>query len=119
MLDDFSIHSLIRPCCRYDTLGGAFGSVYATLAIVISPRIGSACPRPAPPHSRSFALFAPISVAGQITCSVLLDHVGFLKALRKPFTRAKAVAMAVIVAGLVLVVRWNGSMGGWIRCDDE
>ncbi len=71
----------------YDIAGGLFGSTYATLAIILSPIIG-------------FSVFAPLSIAGQIFISVILDHIGFLKAPKKPFTVVKAAALIVITAGL-------------------
>lgn len=75
----------------YDYLGGTCGAVYATIAIIVSPLIG-------------FALYAPISVSGQIVVSVYLDHIGFLGAPKKPFGILKAIALIVLFAGLGLMI---------------
>ena len=71
----------------YDIAGGPFGSTYATLAIILSPLIG-------------FSVFAPLSIAGQICVSVLLDHIGFLGTQRKPLNVWKALSLCLIGGGL-------------------
>jgi transporter family-2 protein len=76
-----------HPFKWYDIAGGPFGSTYATLAIILSPLIG-------------FSVFAPLSIAGQICVSVLLDHIGFLGTQRKPLNVWKALSLCLIGGGL-------------------
>ena len=77
-------------------------------AIIISPQIGLsmrpciACDITAIPSG--FALFAPLSVSGQMCVSVVLDHIGFLGAARKPISWQKCGALAVIFGGLSMMV---------------
>ncbi len=73
-------------------LGGAFGVVYVTSTIYLSPIIG-------------FGLFFTAMVFGQMFASNVYDHISFLGVPRHPFTVVKAVIFLPAIAGLALLVR--------------
>ena len=72
--------------------GGVIGAVYVTTVIVSVPKIGPAS-------------LVSLSVAGQLLAAVVLDHYGLLGFALHPANGWRLLGMAVIVVGVVLVVR--------------
>ena len=62
------------------------------VATIVSPVLG-------------FALFTPTAVGGQIYGSVLIDHIGWLGSPQRPMNRRKGVALALLSAGVAMIVR--------------
>lgn len=73
-------------------LGGLLGALYVGAAIFLAPRLGSA------------TLLALI-VCGQLVMSIVLDHYGMLGFAEHPVNPARLLGAALLLAGVVLVVR--------------
>jgi len=74
-------------------LGGALGAAYVCLIVVLMPRLGA-------------ALTFGLVVAGQMTLALLLDHQGWLGAVRHAVNAPRLAGIAAIVLGVVLIRRY-------------
>ena len=72
--------------------GGIIGAIYVTTVIVSVPKIGT-------------ANLVSLSVAGQLLAAVVLDHYGLLGFAPHPANGWRLLGMALIVGGVLLVVR--------------
>lgn len=72
--------------------GGFLGAFYITSTIVLAPRLGA------------LALVALV-VAGQILTAIVLDHFGLFAFSRQPVTASRLVGAALLMAGVLLVLR--------------
>lgn len=70
--------------------GGVLGAIYLTLSAAFAARLGAT------------VLIAAV-VAGQLVCSVLLDHFGWAGFAVQRLTVTRAVGAALLAAGVVLV----------------
>jgi len=70
--------------------GGLLGALYVASAIVLAPRLGAA------------TLLAAI-VAGQMIASLALDHYGLLGFPVQPISAGRVLAVALIIAGVLLL----------------
>ena len=70
--------------------GGLMGAVYVLGAILIAPRIG-----PGP--------LLALVVMGQMSAALLLEHFGWLGAVRHPVSWVRVLGVLLIVAGAALV----------------
>jgi transporter family-2 protein len=82
----------IRQLNWWKWTGGLIGAVYVTTVIVSVPKIGT-------------ANLVSLSVAGQLLAAVVLDHYGLLGFALHPTNGWRLLGMALIVAGVLLVVR--------------
>lgn len=82
----------IRQISWWKWTGGLIGAVYVTTVIVSVPKIGT-------------ANLVSLSVAGQLLAAVVLDHYGLLGFALHPANGWRLLGMAVIVVGVLLVVR--------------
>jgi bacterial/archaeal transporter family-2 protein len=73
-------------------LGGFFGAAYLGASIVLVPRIGAAT---------TIALV----VAGQLVCSLALDHYGLLGVPRHTLTPERVLGAVLLFAGVLLIRR--------------
>jgi transporter family-2 protein len=73
--------------------GGLFGAVYGLAAIVLASQLGA-------------ATLTAIVVTGQLVCSVILDHFGWLSFDVHPASAARLVGCALMVIGLVLIAKF-------------
>lgn len=71
-------------------LGGVLGAIYITAAIVLTPQIGVG------------ALIA-LTIAGQVTASLLLDHYGLLGLATREITMGRVTGALLVVAGAIMV----------------
>jgi transporter family-2 protein len=71
-------------------LGGLFGAAYLGASIVLVPRVGAAT---------AIALV----VAGQLVCSLVLDHYGLLGVPLHPLTSARALGALLLFGGVLLI----------------
>eukprot|EP00042_Codosiga_hollandica_P052975 m.681481 g.681481 ORF g.681481 m.681481 type:complete len:347 (+) comp58599_c0_seq9:2334-3374(+) len=71
--------------------GGLMGAVIVAVGIYVSPHIG-------------FGLFYVSLVFGQVTVSVVVDHYALLAVPRNPFTRPKALVIAIAIAALAMLM---------------
>lgn len=72
--------------------GGVLGAFYVASTVFTAPRIGAAL------------LFALV-VAGQMSTSATLDHIGAFNLPQQSFTLVKGAGVLLIIAGVVLVQR--------------
>jgi transporter family-2 protein len=73
--------------------GGLFGAVYGLAAIVLASQLGA-------------ATLTAIVVTGQLVCSVILDHFGWLSFDVHPASAARLVGCALMVIGLILIAKF-------------
>jgi transporter family-2 protein len=76
----------------YYLLGGALGAAYVFSALVLVSHIGAGG-------------VAAATVTGQLTTSVVLDRIGFLGLEQVPFSFARILGVALLLAGTFLIVR--------------
>jgi transporter family-2 protein len=73
-------------------LGGVLGAAYVTTVLVTVKTLGA-------------APVVAATVAGQLTASVVVDQLGILGVERSPVTALKLLGVALLAAGVFLVVR--------------
>ena len=71
-------------------IGGLCGASYVVTSIFLVGKLGTA------------QLFAAL-VAGQLLCSALVDHFGLLNLERRPINPGRALGIALVIAGVVVV----------------
>jgi transporter family-2 protein len=72
--------------------GGLLGAFYVASSVVVGPRLGAA------------ALLA-LTVFGQLVASLVVDNYGWLGFPQQPFTLARLAGAALLLVGVVLIVR--------------
>jgi bacterial/archaeal transporter family-2 protein len=82
----------IKQISWWKWTGGVIGAVYVTTVIISVPKIGT-------------ANLVSLSVAGQLLAAVVLDHYGLLGFALHPTNSWRLLGLALIMAGVVLVVR--------------
>lgn len=73
-------------------LAGLSGAAYVAASAVVGPMIGGAA-------------FVALIVAGQMVCSMTLDHFGVLGFPERPVDVARVLGAALVVLGVVLLTR--------------
>jgi transporter family-2 protein len=73
-------------------LGGLLGAVYVTTALVAVRSLGAGGVTAA-------------TIAGQLTLSIVVDQLGWLGVDQRPITAPRVLGVALLVAGVALVVR--------------
>lgn len=76
----------------YAWTGGAFGAIYIALAILLVPRLGA-------------TTFVAALVTGQMLASIAFDQFGWLGLAQRPLDLPRAIGVALLVGGVVLVRR--------------
>lgn len=74
----------------YLWLGGLFGAIYVTSAIMYAPQLGA-------------AVFMAAVVVGQMVCSLVLDHYGLAGFSERPVSLMRLAGAALLVIGLLLL----------------
>lgn len=74
----------------YYWLGGILGAVYVYGLIVLTPRLG-------------VALTFGLTVAAQMTFSLVMDHYGWLDVPVSPISWSRVLGVFLIIAGVVLI----------------
>ena len=74
-------------------LGGLFGAVYGLTAIVLASRLGA-------------ATLTAVVVTGQLACSVVLDHFGWLSFDTHPASLPRIAGCVLMVIGLILIAKF-------------
>ena len=80
------------PTPWYFFIGGLPGVVFVTTTLVLMPRLGYA------------ATVGPMLV-GQVLATLVFDHFGWLGVAQRSFNLTRAAGAALLIAGLVLIVR--------------
>jgi len=73
-------------------LGGLLGALYVASTTVLGPRLGAA------------ALLA-LTLAGQMVAALLVDHYGIIGFPQSPITPSRLLGAALLVAGVLLIMR--------------
>jgi transporter family-2 protein len=74
-------------------LGGLFGAIYGLTAIVLASRLGA-------------ATLTAVVVTGQLACSVVLDHFGWLSFDIHPASLPRITGCVLMVIGLILIAKF-------------
>ena len=74
-------------------LGGLFGAVYGLAAIVLASRFGA-------------ATLTAVVITGQLVCSVILDHFGWLSFEVHPASWPRIAGCALMILGLTLIAKF-------------
>jgi bacterial/archaeal transporter family-2 protein len=82
----------IRHVAWYYLIGGLLGAVYVTSVLVTVRTLGAGGVTAA-------------TIAGQLTLSVVVDHFGWLGVDRQPVSAARIAGVALLAAGVFLIVR--------------
>ena len=82
----------VRHIEWYYLLGGVLGAAYVTTALVTVRSLGAGGVTAA-------------TIAGQLTASVIVDQLGILGVNRHPLTAVRVFGIALLAAGVYLVVR--------------
>jgi transporter family-2 protein len=72
--------------------GGLFGVIFIGLGIVLVPQLGA-------------ATFLALLITGQMLLSVAFDHFGLFGLAQRPFDMPRAIGVAFLIAGAVLIRR--------------
>jgi transporter family-2 protein len=72
--------------------GGLLGAVYVASTTVLGPRLGAA------------ALLA-LTLAGQMLAALIVDHYGIIGFPQSPVTPSRLLGAALLVAGVLLIMR--------------
>jgi len=86
----FPAVTAMRATPWWNWIGGPLGASIMLAGAVLTPRLGAAA-------------FIAAVVAGQVVCSLGLDHFGAMGVLEQPLTAGRALGAAMIVAGMLLV----------------
>ncbi len=76
----------------YAWMGGVYGAFFVAAAAFSAPRIG-------------VGLTVCLLIAGQAIAALMVDHFGFFGVPRQPINLMRALGMAAVVGGVVLVRR--------------
>lgn len=80
----------IRGTPWWTWIGGPLGAVFVLAGAALAPRLGAAA-------------FISAVVAGQLLCSLALDHFGLMNVPQQPLTAARMLGAALVFAGVLLV----------------
>ena len=72
--------------------GGLFGAIYVGLSILLLPRLGATA-------------FVGLLITGQMITSLAVDNYGLLGLAQRPVDAPRAIGVALLVAGVVLIRR--------------
>lgn len=72
--------------------GGMFGAIFIGLGIVLVPQLGA-------------GTFLALLVTGQMLASVIFDHYGWLGLAQRPIDVSRALGVALLIGGVVLIRR--------------
>ncbi len=86
----FPAATALRAAPWWNWIGGPLGASIVLAGAVLTPRLGAAA-------------FIAAVVAGQVVCSLGLDHFGAMGVPEQPLTAGRALGAAMIVAGMLLV----------------
>ena len=74
-------------------LGGALGAIYAVVAVLLARKLGA-------------APLTALIVTGQLVCSVVLDHFGWVGFTEHAMGAGRLVGCLLMVAGFFLIARF-------------
>lgn len=80
----------LRAAPWWNWIGGPLGAAIVLAGAVLAPKLGAAA-------------FIAAVVAGQLFCSILLDHFGLMNLPRQELTAARLLGVLLVFAGVLLV----------------
>jgi transporter family-2 protein len=80
----------IRAAPWWNWIGGPLGAAIVVAGAVLAPKLGAAA-------------FIAAVVAGQLCCSLVLDHFGLMNLPRQDLTAARLLGALLVFAGVLLV----------------
>ena len=83
----------MRAAPWWNWIGGPLGALIVLAGAALAPRLGAAA-------------FIASVVAGQLLCSLLLDHFGLMKLPQQALTSGRIIGAALVFAGVLLVKYW-------------
>jgi transporter family-2 protein len=88
----FPSAAAMRSAPWWNWIGGPLGALIVLAGAALTPRLGAAA-------------FIAAVVAGQVVCSLVLDHFGWMDLMRQHITPGRLVGAVLVVSG-VLAVRF-------------
>ena len=88
----FPTAAAFRSAPWWNWIGGPLGALIVVSGAFLTPKLGSAA-------------FIAAVVAGQVVCSLLLDHFGWMELAKQEITPGRAFGAVLVVTG-VLAVRY-------------
>ena len=83
----------MRAAPWWNWIGGPLGALIVLSGAALAPRLGAAA-------------FIASVVAGQLLCSLLLDHFGLMNLPQQALTSGRLIGAALVFAGVLLVKYW-------------
>ena len=83
----------MRAAPWWNWIGGPLGALIVLAGAALAPRLGAAA-------------FIASVVAGQLLCSLLLDHFGLMNLPQQALTPGRLIGAALVFAGVLLVKYW-------------
>ncbi|MDY3554032.1 DMT family transporter [Gemmata sp. JC717] len=80
----------VRETPWWNWIGGPLGALIVLAGAALAPRLGA-------------ALFIALVVAGQLICSLALDHFGLMGLAQQALTPGRVLGAVLVVAGVVCV----------------
>ena len=94
------------PTPWYLFVGGLPGVVFVTTTLILIPRLGYA------------ATVGPMLV-GQVLATLVFDHFGWLGSDQRPMNATRLIGAALLISGLLLIVRDRGKQTPSVEPDAE
>lgn len=88
----FPSSAALRSTPWWNWIGGPLGALIVLSGAALTPRLGAAA-------------FIAAVVGGQLLCSVLMDHNAWMDLPRNPITLTRAIGVALVFTGVLLVTR--------------
>lgn len=82
--------AVLRETQWWNWIGGPLGALIVLAGAALAPRLGAAA-------------FITLVIAGQLICSLLLDHYALMGLIEQPITWQRVLGAGLIVAGVVCV----------------
>jgi transporter family-2 protein len=89
----FPSAAAMRAAPWWNWIGGPLGALIVLAGAALTPKLGSAA-------------FIAAVVAGQLVCSLALDHFGLMNLPQQQLTLGRFAGAALVFAGVVLVKYW-------------
>jgi len=89
----FPTATAIRAAPWWNWIGGPLGALIVLAGAALTPKLGSAA-------------FIAAVVAGQLLCSLALDHFGLMNVPQQELSAGRLVGAALVFAGVLLVKYW-------------
>ena len=83
----------MRAAPWWNWIGGPLGALIVLAGAALAPKLGAAA-------------FIAAVAAGQLLCSLLLDHFGLMNLPQQSLTAGRIIGAAMVFAGVVLVKYW-------------